>query len=276
MTVYMFPGQGSQVKGMGGDLFSRFPSEVKQANEILGYSVEDLCLNDPGLQLSETKYTQPALYLVEALSFIARQADASTLNYLIGHSLGEYAALFASGGFDLFTGLKLVQKRGELMSKAVDGSMLAVINLAPDRITILLQAHELNGIDVANYNSSKQIVLSGTPADISQANEILSKEAMICVPLKVSGAFHSRYMQPAAKEFEQYIEQFTFTPLRAQVISNATARPYTFETIKELLVKQITHSVLWSESIRYLKGQGESEFIEIGPGKVLTGLMAQN
>lgn len=276
MTVYMFPGQGSQVKGMGADLFSLFPNELKKANELLGYSIEDLCLNDPNQQLSSTQFTQPALYFVEALSFMSKQSGGANLKYFIGHSLGEYVALYAAGAFDLITGLKLVHKRGELMSKAVGGGMLAVINLDADRIKHLLQEHELNAIDVANYNSSKQIVLSGKNTDILKANEILAKEAMMCVPLKVSGAFHSHYMQPAAKEFEQYIEQFTFYPLRAQVIANATAKPYTQDNIKELLVKQITHSVLWSDTISYLKAKGESEFIEIGPGNVLIRLMAQN
>lgn len=191
MTIYMFPGQGSQTKGMGIELFSYFSEQIKQADEILGYSVKELCLDDPQQQLNNTEYTQPALYIVEALSFLARVSEEPPPNYLIGHSLGEYAALFAAGAFDFGTGLKLVKKRGELMAKATGGGMLAVINLAEDRIKSLLQTHDLDSIDFANFNSPKQIVLSGPAADIAKANEILAQEALMCLPLKVSGAFHS-------------------------------------------------------------------------------------
>ena len=273
MTAFMFPGQGSQVKGMGANLFAQFSVEVNQANDILGYPIEDLCLNNPQL-LANTAYTQPALYVVEVLSY---QAQYATLQptFCIGHSLGEYAALYVAGAFDFLTGLRLVQKRGALMSAAKAGGMLAVINLDATRITTLLQQHDLNSIDFANYNSSRQIVLSGPAEDISKANNILSKEALMCVPLQVSGAFHSRYMESAAKEFEHFLQEFTMLPLRTQVIANVTAQPYTNESIKDNLIKQITSPVRWSESISYIKNQDETEFIEIGPGNVLTKLMAQ-
>ncbi len=271
----MFPGQGSQTKGMGIELFSYFPEQIKQADEILGYSVKELCLDDPQQQLNNTEYTQPALYIVEALSFLARISEEPLPNYLIGHSLGEYAALFAAGAFDFETGLKLVKKRGELMAKASGGGMLAVIDLAEDRIKSLLQTNGLDSIDFANFNSPKQIVLSGPAADIAKANEILAQEALMCVPLKVSGAFHSRYMQSAADEFKQFVEAFQFSPLQIEVIANITAEPYINESAKENLVKQMTHPVLWTDTIRYLKNQGESIFIEVGPGNVLTRLNAQ-
>ncbi len=271
----MFPGQGSQTKGMGIELFSYFPEQIKQADEILGYSVKELCLDDPQQQLNNTEYTQPALYIVETLSFLARISEEPLPNYLIGHSLGEYAALFAAGAFDFETGLKLVKKRGELMAKASGGGMLAVINLAEDRIKSLLQTNGLDSIDFANFNSPKQIVLSGPAADIAKANEILAQEALMCVPLKVSGAFHSRYMQSAADEFKQFVEAFQFSPLQIEVIANITAEPYINESAKENLVKQMTHTVLWTDTIRYLKNQGESIFIEVGPGNVLTRLNAQ-
>ncbi|ARB91523.1 ACP S-malonyltransferase [Legionella longbeachae] len=275
MTIYMFPGQGSQTKGMGIELFSYFSEQIKQADEILGYSVKELCLDDPQQQLNNTEYTQPALYIVEALSFLARVSEEPPPNYLIGHSLGEYAALFAAGAFDFGTGLKLVKKRGELMAKATGGGMLAVINLAEDRIKSLLQTHDLDSIDFANFNSPKQIVLSGPAADIAKANEILAQEALMCLPLKVSGAFHSRYMQSAADEFKRFMDSFQFSPLKIEVIANITAEPYINERVKENLVKQMTHPVRWTDTIRYLKNQGECVFIEVGPGNVLTRLNAQ-
>ncbi|MCL9683773.1 ACP S-malonyltransferase [Legionella maioricensis] len=276
MTTYMFPGQGSQVKGMGGDLFSQFPQQVKQANEVLGYSIEELCINDPGQQLGNTQFTQPALYIIEALTFLAKSRDALKPQYCIGHSLGEYSALFAAGAFDFITGLKLVKKRGELMAQVRGGGMLAVIGLPLERIKGLLQENELDTIDYANFNSSNQMVISGVAEDINRAQDILATEASMCIPLRVSGAFHSRYMQLMANEFEQFIIPFEFMPLHTEVISNVTARPYIQNTIKECLVKQLTSSVRWAETISYLKTKGESEFIEIGPGSVLTRLMKQN
>ncbi len=275
MTIYMFPGQGSQIKGMGIELFSRFPEEIKQADEILGYSIKELCLDDPKQQLSNTEYTQPALYVIETLSFLARAAEEPPPQYLIGHSLGEYAALFAAGAFDFVTGLKLVQKRGELMAQASGGGMLAVINLPEERIKFLLRANGLDSIDFANFNSPKQIVLSGLAADIAKANELLANEALMCVPLKVSGAFHSRYMQAAAGEFAKFMAPFEFSPLKAKVIANVTAELYSDNLIKENLVKQISHPVRWTETIRYLKNKGETVFIEVGPGNVLTRLVTQ-
>ncbi|KTC79851.1 ACP S-malonyltransferase [Legionella cherrii] len=275
MTIYMFPGQGSQAKGMGIELFSYFPEQIKQADEVLGYSIKELCLEDPKQQLSHTEYTQPALYVIEALSFLARAEEEPMPEYLIGHSLGEYAALFAAGAFDFVTGLKLVQKRGELMAQASGGGMLAVINLTEDRIKFLLRVNGLDSVDFANFNSPKQIVLSGPAVDIAKANELLASEALMCVPLKVSGAFHSRYMQSAADEFAKFIAPFQFSPLQSQVIANVSSEPYTDNMVKDNLVKQITHPVRWTETIRYLKNQGETVFIEVGPGNVLTRLAAQ-
>lgn len=275
MTIYMFPGQGSQAKGMGIELFSHFPDQIKQADEVLGYSIKELCLDDSKQQLSNTEYTQPALYVIEALSFLARAVEEPTPQYLIGHSLGEYAALFAAGVFDFVTGLKLVQKRGELMAQASGGGMLAVINLTEERIKFLLKANGLDSVDFANFNSPKQIVLSGLATDIAKANELLASEALMCVPLKVSGAFHSRYMQSAADEFAKFITPFQFSPLQSKVIANVTAELYSDTLIKDNLVKQITHPVRWTETIRYLKNKGETVFIEVGPGNVLTRLVAQ-
>lgn len=273
MTTYMFPGQGSQHKGMGAELFAKFPLEVKQANELLGYSIEELCLNDPKQQLTSTEFTQPALYVVETLAFLAKSANPKA-DYYIGHSLGEYSALFAAGCFDFVGGLKLVKKRGELMAKTQNGGMLAVVNLPTERINTLLKANTLNSIDFANFNSKTQIVLSGPANDIARACDILSKEATLCLPLRVTGAFHSRYMQEVANAFEKFLHDFEFSPPHTPVISNFNAQPYLASTpnIKEYLVKQITHPVRWADCINYLKSKGETEFIEIGPGNILSRL----
>jgi trans-AT polyketide synthase, acyltransferase and oxidoreductase domains len=154
MTTYIFPGQGSQVKGMGADLFSAYPSHIQQADNILGYSIARLCLEDPDNQLNNTNYTQPALYIVNALSYLKKiQEDQTTPNYVAGHSLGEYSALFAAGVFDFETGLKLVQKRGELMHQATGGGMAAVIGLQNDAVDNVIKQNALSTISIANVNS---------------------------------------------------------------------------------------------------------------------------
>lgn len=276
MTVYMFPGQGAQFKGMGDELFSKYTKEVTIANEILGYDIADLCSNNPDNKLSNTQYTQPALFVVEALTFLENQHSHEKPDYCIGHSIGEYSALFAANALSFDTGLQLVKKRGELMAEAKGGGMLAVINLPCERIEQILQGNNLTTIDIANHNSPKQIVISGPQQDIQRANQLLSDEAMMCVPLNVSGAFHSRYMQEAADKFKQFIGQFKFNHFNAKVIANLNVECYTESSIKENLVNQITSPVRWSETIKTLKSLGENEFIEIGPGNVLTRLMAQN
>ncbi|CEG56114.1 ACP S-malonyltransferase [Legionella fallonii] len=273
MTTFMFPGQGAQKKGMGEHLFNEFSQKTQQANDILGYSIQELCLADPQEQLGNTQYTQPALYVIEALSFLNHINSTPPPTYCIGHSLGEYSALFAAGVFDFETGLRLIKKRGELMAQSTGGSMLAVVGLPLERLAELLKLHHLESIDYANLNSPKQTVLSGPSADIAKAKEILSTEAKMCVTLPVSGAFHSRYMQDAAHEFGQFIKQFEFKAPDITVIANATVQPYNAENIKENLIRQIDQSVRWSETINYLHQQGETEFIEIGPGNVLTRLL---
>ncbi len=274
MKAYVFPGQGSQYKGMGKGLFEQYGDMVQQADTILGYSIAELCLDDPERQLGFTQYTQPALYVVNALSY--QDEIKKTEHFpgcLAGHSLGEYNALQASGAINFEDGLKLVKKRGELMSRAPKGAMAAILGSTEDEIDRLLKDNNLSAIDVANYNSHNQTVISGLEEDISRAQSIFSEGNIKFIPLNASGAFHSRYMKPAATEFKKYIHQFTFSSPRIDVISNVHARPYTQEKIKENLTAQITSSVKWSESIRYMMDLGVTEFKELGAGHVLAALI---
>ncbi|SYX83880.1 ACP S-malonyltransferase [Paenibacillus alvei] len=274
MRAYVFPGQGSQAKGMGGELFDRFPEITSQADAILGYSIKELCLEDPRGNLNRTDFTQPALYTVNALMYLKAVEDAGTKpNLLAGHSLGEYNALYAAGAFDFATGLKLVKKRGELMSQAVGGGMAAVIGLDADAVNLVLKQNpQLESIDIANYNSSKQFVIAGKKEDISQAQPVFEMKGARYVPLKVSGAFHSRYMSEARDQFERYIQMFEFTAPNIPVIANVSARPYRTSELKSNLSKQITHAVKWCETIQVLLGFDSIEIKEIGPGIVLSGL----
>ncbi|NOZ52786.1 MAG: ACP S-malonyltransferase [Gammaproteobacteria bacterium] len=274
MKAYVFPGQGSQYKGMGANLFAQYKDMVELADTVLGYSIAELCLEDPEHQLGFTQYTQPALYVVNALSYQdALNNKGGAPEYLAGHSLGEYNALQASGAISFKDGLKLVKKRGELMSQAPKGAMAAILGSTEDEINELLQNNDLSTIDVANYNSHDQTVISGLEEDINKAQSIFTGADIKFISLNASGAFHSRYMKSAADEFKHYIHHFNFSPLTIDVISNVHATPYTQETIVENLSTQITCSVRWLNSIRHLIELGVTEFMEIGAGHVLTALI---
>jgi len=275
--IYVFPGQGSQSPGMGGELFDQFPELVMQADEVLGCSIKDLCLNDPDKRLDQTDYTQPALYIVNALTYLSKTEGTDLCpDFVAGHSLGEYNALFAAGVFDFITGLKLVQKRGQIMVKVTGGSMAAVIGMQPDKIKQVLKDASFESIDIANLNSPKQTVISGRKEDIDAVKTVFEDAGVrLFIPLKVSGAFHSRYMQDAQNEFAGFLNNFEFQPVQIPVIANYTAAPYQdTETINNM-VQQISSPVRWVESIQYLKQQPEPEFEEVGPGNVLTKLIKQ-
>lgn len=277
MTTYVFPGQGSQVKGMGDSLFAEFPDLVQKADDILGYSIKTLCLENPNEQLNKTEYTQPALYTVNALSYLKKSKDTDKKpDYVTGHSLGEYNALYAAEVFDFTTGLKLVKKRGELMSQATGGGMAAIIGLKSEDIQKVLKENNLTSITIANYNSNTQIVITGPKDAITSAEPFFVKAgAMMFIPLKVSGAFHSPYMEPAQKQFAEFLQGFTFSTPKIPVIANVNAKPYQANEIQSNLAQQITHSVQWTQTIEHLLAQGEKTFEELGPGKVLTGLIAR-
>ncbi|GAA3658417.1 hypothetical protein GCM10022397_47880 [Flavivirga jejuensis] len=257
----MFPGQGSQYKGMGKDLFGKYPYETKLASDILGYDIEELCVNDPNRQLVKTQYTQPAIYVVN--SFLYREHN-QVPDYLIGHSLGEYNALLESGAFDFETGLRLVQKRGELMSEVSGGGMAAVLGVDIKDVKRKLAADVYEHLSIANYNTPTQTVISGTEADIKAVVKDFTAQGITIIPLFVSAAFHSPYMELAEKEFSHFISNFNFNELKIPVIANVTGRPYENHLIVDLLSNQISRSVCWSDSIRYLMGQDVSEFQEVG------------
>ncbi|MCY7864958.1 ACP S-malonyltransferase [Bacillus spizizenii] len=276
MITYVFPGQGSQKQGMGSDLFDEFKELTAQTDEILGYSIKRLCMENPYSNLNKTQFTQPALYVVNALSYLKkiREAEAKP-DFVAGHSLGEYNALFAAGAFDFETGLKLVRKRGELMSMVSNGGMAAIMGLNEEQVAKALKEYHLHDVDIANVNAPYQIVISGKKDEIEKAASLFETmtEVTMVLPLNVSGAFHSRYMNKAKEEFEQFLQTFHFSPLSIPVISNVYAKPYTYELMKQTLADQINHSVKWTESISYLMKKGQMEFEEIGPGNVLTGLI---
>lgn len=274
MKAYVFPGQGAQAKGMGAALFDEFAELTNKADCILGYSIKELCVDDPLEQLGDTKYTQPALYVVNALSYYKQvQESGIKPDFVAGHSLGEYNALLAAEAFSFETGLMLVKKRGDLMSQAKGGAMAAVVNSSAEEIETVLRDNNLNNVQIANFNSPKQIVISGLKEEVEQVKPLIEQGRVMCIALKTSGAFHSRFMQEASDKFNTFLQGFIFANLNIPVIANIHATPYKNSDVVANLSQQITHSVNWTDSVHYLQDQGVDEFIELGNGTVLTKLI---
>ena len=263
---------------MGAALFDRYPDWTADADAVLGYSIRDLCVNDPRGDLGLTQFTQPALFVVNALTYRARQDDGgATPDFVAGHSLGEYNALLAAGVFDFKTGLTMVRQRGALMGKVSGGGMAAVIGMEPARIQEVLQRTEIGRqLDVASFNSFDQTVIAG-PTDAIAAVKPQFEEAgvRLFIPLKVSAPFHSRYMKGPQEEFGGFLGQFTFGVPAIPVVANATGSPYDSNAVRDTLARQIGSAVRWLDSMLFLLDRGVSAFDEVGPGTVLAKLMVQ-
>lgn len=261
---------------MGGELFDRHQALVRRADEILGFSLRRLCLEDPDGVLGQTRYTQPALFAVSALSFIEKRDAGETLPAIFaGHSLGEFNALFAAGAFDFETGIALVDKRGRLMTEAPRGAMAAVIGLDQDRVAELIEASPFDRIDLANINAADQIVISGDFDQIAACEDMFTGAGGRFVRLNVSAAFHSRFMRDVEREYAGFLEGLDLRPLEHPVIANRTARPYPKTGYGDLISEQISHPVRWYESMSWLLSNGLETFAEVGPGSVLSGLFAK-
>ncbi|MGX1249019.1 trans-AT polyketide synthase/acyltransferase/oxidoreductase domain-containing protein [Streptomyces ambofaciens] len=272
-SAWLFPGQGAQRRGMGRELFDRYPDAMAAADRILGFSVRELCLGDAAERLTDTRYLQPALFVVNELTRRACAAREPAPDYLAGHSLGEYNALLAADAFDFETGLALVARRGELMGRATGGAMTAVVGPGAARIVDLLAEAGIDDVDLANLNSAEQVVLSGPAESLRRAaGAVTAAGAGRCVPLRVSAAFHSRYMADAAREFAAFLAGFELRDPRIPVIANVTARPYRPGEVGRLLAAQVHSAVRWSESMGHLRSRGVDRVVEQGPGRVLTGL----
>ncbi|WP_181175978.1 ACP S-malonyltransferase [Mesorhizobium sp. B2-3-4] len=284
MRVFMFPGQGSQFTGMGKELFDEsrmFGPLESRIDRIAGFSVRKMCLEGDEETLRRTDITQPCLYIVNALHHEQQLAMGKAPHWLAGHSLGEYNALQAAGAFDLLDGLRMVVRRGQLMAALDTGGMAAVIGLSADAISRALSQGGLDDVDIANLNTPDQTVISGPARGIEAAETAMTGAgATAFVRLPVGAAFHSRLMAPAAEAFNGFLRDIAFRPLRKTVISNVTARPYPGDgdpetTIRPQLVRQLKSMVLWAPTIGYLKAKGASDFIEVGPGSILTRMAAK-
>ena len=276
MKAYVFPGQGSQVIGMGEDLFEKYPKIVAICDKVLGYSIVDLCLKDENNQLGLTQFTQPALYTVNAMYYYEKIKEGEKICFVAGHSLGEYNALLAAGVFDFEMGLKLVKQRGHLMSQAKGGGMAAVMDLEENKIKQVIKEHYLEEkLFIANYNSPTQIVIAGDKDSIDEAKQYFEEAgARRYVILNVSGAFHSPLMEDAKNEFRKTIKEMEFHTPQIPVIANRTAKPYCMKNMKETLSEQMTSPVRWTDIECYILGQS-AEIEQVGPGNVLVGFLRQ-
>ena len=277
VTAILFPGQGSQSVGMGRESasFDGAESIWQSANDILDYDLKSLCFDGPDDELKNTLHAQPALLTVGFLHFEAHKSEFAA-QMAAGHSLGEYTALVAAGALPFEAALRLVKRRAELMAQAPAGAMAALIGLADDRLEGVLQSAGKGGeIVAANYNSPGQVVVSGAPAAINLAmSEAKAQGAKMAVKLPVSGAFHSPLMREAGAEMSELIAAAPFVEARIPVYQNTTASgARDTATLKAALKGQMTGPVRWSETIARMVAAGADEFIEIGPGKVLTGLV---
>jgi [acyl-carrier-protein] S-malonyltransferase len=279
-TAFVFAGQGAQVVGMGRDFAEQFPSArawFDRANTALGYDLAAVCFNGPEAELTKTENAQPGIFLVSWVAFqlLRERAPGVTFEAAAGLSLGEFTALTAAGTFTFEDGLKVVRERGKFMQEACEatrGTMAAVIGLdeAPTR-EVCAEA----GVELANLNCPGQLVISGETEKIGRACELAkARGAKRALPLPVAGAYHSVLMAGAKPKLDAALATVKLQPPNVPVVANVTAQPHgTTDEIRRRLVEQVTSSVRWEESMRYLLAQGFTRFIELGPGKALSGFL---
>jgi [acyl-carrier-protein] S-malonyltransferase len=282
--AFLFPGQASQYPGMGKDLAQNFPEAqgvFEQADAALGFSISKVCFEGTEDELKLTENTQPAILTVSVAAYRALEKHGVTPDFVAGHSLGEYSALVAAGGIEFADAVKLVRARGRYMQEAVpqgEGAMAAILGMAPsDVVDVCKKAADGEIVSPANLNSPDQTVISGNAAAVKRAVEIASQSgAKRAVILPVSAPFHCSLMMPAQKRLETDLRAVRFSSLKVPLITNVDAEAIsTGDEARESLIRQVTSPVRWLDSIKEMIEAGVSVFVEVGPGKVLCGLLRQ-
>ncbi len=286
MNALLFPGQGSQSVGMGAEFYSNFElvkKIFKEADDKLNYPLSKLILEGPEDELQLTKNTQPAILTVSYSIYKVLKDefnfDFNSFKYFAGHSLGEYSALVCSGSLNFNDALYLLHERGKAMQKAVPvgkGKMIAILGVKTQEILNILKSieNEIGVCEIANDNAEGQVIVSGNKEKVDSLQNILKEKKIKSIPLKVSAPFHCSLMKPAASIMRDKIVKTKFINPLFSILNNVTANPETSsETIKELLIKQIFSTVKWRDSIINMSSYGVKNFIEVGPGKVLSGMV---
>ena len=285
MKAILFPGQGSQIVGMGSEFYNNFACVKKiflEADEKLKFKISSIILEGPESELKLTHNTQPAILLVSYAIFTVLKKEFNfnleQVKYFAGHSLGEYSALLCANAINFQDALYLLFERGKAMQEAVpvgDGSMLAVLGLKEEEINNYILQLKSKGIcEIANDNAPGQIIISGNTETIEEFKNLLKKNKKKSIPLPVSAPFHCSLMNSAATKMKEKINNINFKMPEYEIISNVTSMPTSRpEDIKKLLVQQIYQKVRWRESILFMRSKNINDFIEIGPGKVLSGLV---